>query len=178
MERGAAPQLLLEWRQSGYSWTCWFRVAMCFCCIHGRDLVAAWVQNPWRDSAWKGPLCASEWRGRAVGECRVWGAAGWKAVTPLDKLSTSSVVFTNNEHISTNVTAATELWGLDITNKQDEILLICAWSVSPLGSCLAETLSPKVVHFLSPCSTTLHSHSSSHNIRYGPHSGLSHWDCF
>lgn len=91
------------------------------------------------DSAWKGPPCAWGWRGRAVGECRVWGAAGWKAVAPLDKLSTSSVVFTNYEHISTNGTAATELWGLDITNKQDEILLICAWSVSPLGSCLADS---------------------------------------
>lgn len=38
-----------------------------------------------------------------------WGAAGWKAVAPLDKHSISSVVFTNYEHISTNVTAATEL---------------------------------------------------------------------
>lgn len=167
MERGVTSQLLLEWRQLGNSWTCWFRAVRCCYWIHGRDLVAAWIQNPWRDPAWKGPPCAWEWRGRAVGECRIWGAAGWKAVAPLAKHSTSSVVFTNYEHISANVTAATELWGLDITNKQDGILLILAWSVSPLGSCSAETLSP--------CSTTLHSHSSSHNIRCGPHSGHSHW---
>lgn len=113
--------------------------------------------NPGKGSAWKVPHCAWEWRGRAVGDSRVWGAAGWKAVAPLDKHLTSSIVFTNYEHISTNVTAATELWGLDVTNKQDGILLICAWSVTPLSSCLAETLSP--------CSTTLHSHSSSRSIR-------------
>lgn len=118
MERGATAQLLVKWRELSNSWPCWFRVGMC-CLL-----------NPWEGSAWKVPPCAWEWRGRAVGDCRVSGAAGWKAVAPLDKHSISSVVFTNYEPISTNVTAATELWGLDITNKQDGILLICAWSVT------------------------------------------------